>query len=89
MGVCGNCNNYTGEECNYGPCEGSEKYDDSEACDFFEPIEGAKNTEQANQPDTSCKLSKCQNDKQPDKNFFLQKKTEWKKILNIGKTNII
>lgn len=48
MKVCGNCNHYIGEECNYGPSESSEKYDDSEPCDYFEPIEGAKNTEPVN-----------------------------------------
>jgi len=33
--VCGDCKFFTGEECDGGEWEGSEKYDDSEACRGF------------------------------------------------------
>jgi len=33
--VCGDCKFYTGEECD-GMCEGSEVYDDTDACEGFE-----------------------------------------------------
>lgn len=36
---CGDCALFTGEECNGNKHEGSEKYDDSTACDEFEDKE--------------------------------------------------
>lgn len=37
--VCGDCAFYTGEECDGYKNEGSERYDDSTACDEFEDVE--------------------------------------------------
>ena len=37
--TCGDCEFFTGEECNYGSNEGNEKYFDSPACGDFEEIE--------------------------------------------------
>ena len=34
--LCGDCIHYFGEECNAKYC-GAERYDDSEACDEFQP----------------------------------------------------
>lgn len=34
---CVDCAFYSGEECSMGPHEGAERYDDSLACEVFEP----------------------------------------------------
>jgi len=36
--VCGDCVFYIGEECQGSKHEGNERYDDSEACEEFEPM---------------------------------------------------
>ena len=36
--TCGDCKFYIGEECQGNKYEGSERYDDSEACEDFEPL---------------------------------------------------
>ena len=36
--TCGDCIFYIGEECQGNKYEGNERYDDSEACEEFEPI---------------------------------------------------
>lgn len=36
--TCGDCVFYVGEECQGNKCEGMERYDDSEACEEFEPL---------------------------------------------------
>ncbi len=36
--TCGDCVHYKGEECDGYKHEGEERYDDSEACEDFEPI---------------------------------------------------
>ena len=37
--ICGECVYYTGEECDGYTNEGNEVYDDTAACDDFEPTE--------------------------------------------------
>ena len=37
--TCGECQYYTGEECNGYLYEGAERYEHSDACEDFEPLE--------------------------------------------------